>query len=141
LKKLGKPKRIIIHCSDSEWGTVEVVRQWHRERGFDDIGYHFLITNGKISTKRTLIALDGAVCLGRSLDYQGAHTYGFNKDSIGICLIGVKHFTEEQLFACRELIADLLNMYPSITEVKGHRDYDSKKTCPNFDVLRMVVGE
>ena len=141
MKKLGKPKKIIIHCSDSEWGTVEAVRSWHLERDFDDIGYHFVILNGRITTKRTIIASDGAVCPGRSLDYQAAHTFGHNKDSIGICLIGVKNFTEEQLYSCKELITDLLSIYPSITEIKGHRDYDNKKTCPNFDVLRMVVGE
>ena len=26
-------ERVIIHCSDSKWGTAEIIRQWHIERG------------------------------------------------------------------------------------------------------------
>ncbi|MBD3170155.1 MAG: N-acetylmuramoyl-L-alanine amidase, partial [candidate division Zixibacteria bacterium] len=36
---------IVVHCTDSAWGEVEEIRRWHRTRGFDDIGYHYLICN------------------------------------------------------------------------------------------------
>ena len=39
-------KKVIIHCSDSDFGTASVIDGWHKERGWDGIGYHYVITNG-----------------------------------------------------------------------------------------------
>ena len=139
MRNLGKPKKIILHCSDSEWGTVEIIRKWHvEERGWDDVGYHFIILNGALRPKLTVLSMDGQIQVARDLQYQGAHTKGHN-DSIGICLIGVKWFTDAQIASAKKLILDLAEQYPSIKEVKGHCDYDDNKTCPNFDVLRTVL--
>ena len=34
-------KKIILHCSDSEYGTASLIRKWHtEERNWSDIGYH-----------------------------------------------------------------------------------------------------
>jgi len=45
--------RVFLHCSASDvpaHDNVETIRAWHVARGFDDIGYHFLIhKNGDIS--------------------------------------------------------------------------------------------
>ena len=41
------PNKIIIHCTDSGWANLATVDSWHRQRGFDEIGYHFLILNGE----------------------------------------------------------------------------------------------
>ena len=38
---------IVIHCTQTPPGMdvdVDKVTQWHKERGFDTIGYHYLIT-------------------------------------------------------------------------------------------------
>ena len=40
------PDRITIHCSDSEWGNADVIDEWHKKRGWDGIGYHYVILNG-----------------------------------------------------------------------------------------------
>lgn len=48
----------------------------HIRRGFCDIGYNFLIGD------------DGYIYEGRGWGVFGAHTYGFNCDSIGVGLIG-----------------------------------------------------
>ena len=54
-------KFIIVHCSDSSWGDVPVINDWHRQRGFDapggvPCGYHFVIRNGFRPSKVLWIA-------------------------------------------------------------------------------------
>ena len=71
--------KIIVHCSASPEGknfSVSEIRRWHLQRGFADIGYHFVIY------------LDGSVHVGRPLHKSGAHCKGQNKNSIGICYVG-----------------------------------------------------
>lgn len=64
-------------------------------RGWDDIGYNFLVGG------------DGNVYEGRDWDRLGAHTLGYNVRSIGIAFIGtfieVKP-PEHQLIAAQQLI-------------------------------------
>lgn len=77
---------IIIHCSATRAGQdlrAKDIDRMHRARGFNQIGYNFVID------------LDGTVENGRPLSIDGAHcnTKGFsglsyNKHSIGICYIG-----------------------------------------------------
>ena len=68
-----KINKIIIHCSatppsmDVDANTVD---EWHKQRGWSGIGYHFFV-------KR-----DGQIELGRPLEKSGAHTKGHNKNSI-----------------------------------------------------------
>lgn len=66
----------IIHCSDSTFGDVAEIRRWHIARGFNDVGYHFVIRR------------DGEVEMGRTLETIGAHCKGHNTNSIGTCLVG-----------------------------------------------------
>lgn len=71
------PTRIVIHHSATLPGVaLEEIRQAHLDRGFDDIGYHYLITQ------------HGEVLRGRPEHIQGAHAFGLNLDSIGICCVG-----------------------------------------------------
>ena len=75
--------KIILHCSDSDYPhqDAEWIDKIHREeKGWDMIGYHFFIT------------FDGAIQQGRDLQMIGAHCYGHNQDSVGICLAGRKKF-------------------------------------------------
>ena len=68
--------RIIIHCSATREGqdvSVDTIRRWHEDRGWSDIGYHFVI------------GIDGTIHRGRDIDKIGAHTYRHNLDSIGVC--------------------------------------------------------
>lgn len=77
---------IIIHCSATRAGQdlrAKDIDLMHRARGFNQIGYNFIID------------LDGMVEEGRPLTIDGAHcnTKGFsdssyNRHSIGICYIG-----------------------------------------------------
>ncbi|MEM7200282.1 MAG: N-acetylmuramoyl-L-alanine amidase [Planctomycetota bacterium] len=126
---------LVIHCSATSPSMdigVEEVRQWHLERGWADVGYHFVIRrNGNIER-------------GRDEDRPGAHAgAAINKISLGICLIGgsseenikiaENNFTDEQWATLAELIAALEEAYPN-GKVIGHRDIKPSKACPSFDV-------
>lgn len=141
---------IIIHCSATKpsWfaGRTSVeklqeIRRWHVEqRGWSDIGYHFVIDR------------DGTVLEGRPVERQGAHVSGHNKTTIGVCLIGglrddgtssahdsfLDNFTQKQRAAVLDLIDDLMNAHPGIKRVVGHNAY-AAKDCPCFQVSDFLV--
>jgi hypothetical protein len=78
---------IIIHHTATTFGNAAIVTRWHIDRGFDEMGYDFLIGNGTNSG-------DGQVEVGTRWPKQkwGAHTQSadnrFNLYGIGICLVG-----------------------------------------------------
>lgn len=126
-------KYIVIHCTDTEPRMsidVETIRQWHFARGFEDIGYHFLIMP------------DGIICKGRSLEYVGAHCQGLNRKSIGIAYVGGRlgcsnHDTRTRLqkLSICTLVCQLVKEYPTIEKLIGHHDFNNRRLCPCFDVL------
>lgn len=137
---------IVVHCAATRpawWATrtlnqkVKEIRRWHVEdRGWSDIGYHYLIDR------------DGKVAEGRSLSRTGAHVRGHNTGSIGICLFGghgsnendafSENFTPEQDRALRKLIADLRTRFPTIRKISGHNEY-AAKACPGFRVSQWLA--
>ena len=132
-----KKKFIILHCSDSEWGDRDVINNWHKQRGWSGIGYHFVILNEKPKYKLTIKALNGSIEQGRNIDTPGAHALGYNHNSIGICLIGKKSFTAEQILSTIRLVSDLMDMYNiPVENVLGHYETPKSngKTCPNIDM-------
>ena len=124
-------KYLIVHCSDSPQGRgdgAKEIHQWHKEKGWAGIGYHFVITEG------------GEIQHGRPTFWAGAHAYGYNKKSLGICLIGKGEYTEEQYNTLRGLLKTLKRQFPN-SSLAGHRDLDDKKDCPLFDVRSWFKGE
>lgn len=143
---------IVIHCSATRAGQdikASDIDKWHKERGFKEIGYHYVID------------LDGTVEVGRALPKDGAHcntagTSGvqYNKHSIGICYVGgldadgnpADTRTDAQKASMNELVWRLYDKFP-IKEIIGHRDASPDKNgdgeitsnewikmCPCFDV-------
>lgn len=138
---------IIVHCSDSEWGTAREIRKWHLQKGWKDIAYHFVILNGKVFSGTDFPFLNGSVECGRELDGNafiednevGAHTLGYNATSVGICLVLKQAPTIEQLDALKGMLLDLCRRWKIPPEnILGHRETESGKaegkTCPNFDM-------
>lgn len=151
---MKKIDAIVIHCTASRPGVdlraIDIDRDHRMNRGFAMIGYNFVVD------------LDGTVEVGRPLSMDGAHcnTKGlsglsYNKHSIGIVYVGgLDRFghpadtrTDAQKVALADLVYQLLEQYPDIVEVIGHRDAspdangDGKitknewvKQCPCFDV-------
>ena len=127
-------KNIILHHSDSLYGNAAIITTWHIARGFRNIGYHFVILNGKISSACELKGFDGGIETGRGLDEEGAHTLGAN-EHFGICLIGKSgKFSNKQIESCRQVI-QMLKLKYDIGTVKQHSDYDpvNKSFCAGFD--------
>ena len=137
---------IVIHCAATRPSMdigADEIRVWHVEdRGWNDIGYHFVIRR------------DGTVEKGRPITVQGAHVRGHNKNSIGICLVGGwssttkdlfhENFTLAQenalIFLLRQVIGVVENAQIihniSVTtklEIAGHNQF-ANKACPGFDV-------
>jgi len=130
---MRKINKIIIHCSATPEGrnaTVKEIDRWHRDRGFSQIGYHWVIY------------LDGTIHKGRDESLAGAHTVGHNADSIGVCYVGgvdkqmkpKDTRTPTQRIALKELIKNLQERYPGAT-IHGHNEF-AAKACPSFDVRK-----
>ena len=124
--------KIILHCSATREGqdiSTETIRGWHvNERGWSDIGYHYVVL------------LDGTVDKARPVERQGAHVRGHNKGSIGICYIGgcdadmnpKDTRTDLQKESLTELMSYLMDSYEDAT-LHGHNEFSSK-ACPSFNV-------
>ncbi len=135
---------IVVHCAatppDRDVGVAEI-RRWHLDKGWLDIGYHYVIRR------------NGDIELGRLAHVMGAHVgkripgrrhLRYNHVSVGVCMAGgvaadVKtpedNFTAAQWLALRNIIDALLEEHPD-AKVVGHRDLDNRKACPSFDVAR-----
>lgn len=137
---------LVVHCSDTratkDIGVAEI-RAMHRQKGWADVGYHYVIRR------------DGTVEKGRLDTTPGAHVLGHNSRSLGICMVGGglgaiapkrDGFTGEQYAALKALLTRLRAEHPT-AEILGHRDLspdlnrDGKitpnewvKECPTFDV-------
>lgn len=127
---------IIVHCTDTPSGmdvTAAQVTQWHREKGWRTIGYHYLVR------------LDGTIEKGRPSSQPGAHCYGHNAHSIGVCYVGGRdeNFktadtrTRAQKDSLLKLLTNLTRMYRC--RIHGHRDY-AAKDCPCFDASKEYKG-
>jgi len=147
-----KIEKVFVHCSASRWGNSLVIDEWHKARGFDKIGYHFVISNGLYqgNQKTRFSFANGSIEAGRSVDSIGAHTVGFNQNSLGICLIGDKVFTKEQIETLYNMIVALKNQLGTFTFSNVHGHYEAgllnpkfavQKTCPNMpmDKFRLVL--
>lgn len=150
-------KYLIIHTSDSKWGSVDAIREWHtlpspKGRGWSDIGYHYAITNGYLTYKdlknlKPDSAADGKEWTGRDIDKDGnvdeeigAHCLGYNDKSLGICLVGSDgKYTEKQIEQLYATCLRLMTRYDiPVTNVLGHYETESGKmegkTCPDTDM-------
>lgn len=138
---------IVIHCAATKATAdigVKEIREWHvKQRGFKDVGYHYVIRR------------DGTRELGRPSWAVGAHAEGHNATSIAICLVGgapaddprtsenetltqgENNFTPEQMETLFESVATLKGgIYPG-AEVVAHTDFPGvDKACPCFDVKK-----
>lgn len=149
---MRKINEIILHTSATRpdwmqgkttWAKRQEIKRWHvQDRGWSDIGYHYLIDR------------DGTVVNGRPVIRAGAHVRGHNAHSIGICLLGGRggtkddkfydHYTEAQMKSLKELIAKLRKDFPEIEKnITGHNQY-ANKGCPCFYVphyLTKLIGQ
>ncbi|MFV0554834.1 MAG: N-acetylmuramoyl-L-alanine amidase [Mangrovibacterium sp.] len=129
---------IIIHCAATRQGLdfrASDIDLWHRQKGWEGIGYHFVIL------------LDGTIEQGRPMSKVGAHCYGHNEHSVGLCYVGgldaednpMDTRTPAQQESLHRLLFCLGRCFPDAT-VHGHNEF-SCKACPCFQVSEMLVAD
>jgi hypothetical protein len=139
-------KWIVIHHSATPTGSMSFFDKEHKAKGWDGVGYHFVIGNGTETG-------DGQIEVTQRWPLQkwGAHAKTidnrFNEHGIGICLVGnfdVERPSPQQMRSLARLIAHLSQTYRiSPQNVVGHRD--TKPTdCPgrfvNIASVRSAAG-
>jgi N-acetyl-anhydromuramyl-L-alanine amidase AmpD len=140
---------IVVHCTATrpEWQSdqtteakVAEVKKWHTDKGWSDVGYHYLIDR------------NGVIVEGRPVERAGAHAKGYNATSIGVAIFGghggtandefEENFTDAQDRSLRRLIAQLRMEFPNITQIVGHNDLpDVTKACPTFRVNKWIAQD
>lgn len=130
---------IIFHCTATPEGkdyTVDDIRAWHKERGWSDIGYHYVVYR------------DGRVMLGRPVGQIGAHVEGHNTGTIGVSYVGGVSAdgktakdtrTPAQRSSLLWLGQQLAAKHRGVRKVSGHNQY-AAKACPSFSVPRDALG-
>ncbi len=111
--------RIILHHAAIANCTADDIDRWHKNKGYSKIGYHFFVTK------------DGDIYRGREENMIGAHAYGANYNSIGICAEG--NFQNEKMNdiqknSLKELVSYLKQKY-NIDKVEGHSGVNAT-ACP-----------
>lgn len=149
---------IVVHCAatraDMDIGLKEI-RQLHMQKGWSDVGYHYIIRR------------DGSIEKGRTDTTPGAHAKGYNMYSLSVCLVGgcnmsgpvatptadkwysdyvfqaraENNFTKAQFISLQKILTDLQAAHPN-AEILGHRDLPGvNKGCPSFDVRGWLHDE
>jgi N-acetyl-anhydromuramyl-L-alanine amidase AmpD len=137
----GAVDTIWVHCSATkpDWmaghslaSKVSEIRRWHLALGWRDIGYHWIIDR------------DGKIAPGRPETQEGSHVRGYNRKSLGVCLLGghgsaatdafEENYTAAQKAALIQLVADIKTRTP-ITAIRGHNEV-AAKACPGFTVAK-----
>ena len=138
--------KIIVHCDASEdsyptsylkllhtlpedfkieWGGSQVSC-----KGWEDVAYHYIIEQ------------PGNIVEGRPINKIGAHCYGQNRKSVGICVRGLRKFTHAQKTSLWHLVdhlTDKFNLDPR-EDVYPHNHFNKNKSCPNFNLPDFYKG-
>ncbi|MFH0762426.1 MAG: N-acetylmuramoyl-L-alanine amidase [Candidatus Omnitrophota bacterium] len=124
---------IVIHHSATEEGNAFFFHKSHRVKGWNSLGYHFVIDNGTIGKKdgnieaspRWIKQQNGAHCKAGQMNYKG----------IGICLVG--NFDKEQVSEAQlnylVYLVGILRQYYNVPlkNIIGHSQAPGAKTnCP-----------
>ena len=136
-----KWKYIVIHHSATDEGSSLYFDKYHQGKGWEGIGYHFVIDNG------TKEKQDGQIEVSPRWIKQenGSHcrTSNMNEKAIGICLVGNfnrEYVSSKQLDALVYLVNILRKYYKiPIKRMIGHNQVLGARTeCPgkNFPWLR-----
>lgn len=125
-------ERVFLHCSASDDENlvgvhmVDEIRRWHRDRGWSDVGYHFLID--KL----------GGLFPGRDPDLTPAAQKGHNAATLAIMVHGLTDFSNTSLTALQTLCGDINEAYHGRISFHGHKEV-TNKDCPVFDYKNILV--
>jgi len=124
---------IVVHHSATDRGSARTFDRYHKDKGWDELGYHFVIGNGSETP-------DGMIEVGARWNKQkhGAHCKTadnyFNEHGIGICLVG--DFTKSRPTARQMAALERLTAFLCATchippdHVVTHGAVTRKTACP-----------
>lgn len=128
MEHLKEIRFLVIHHSQRDKDCMEFIKVRHKQkRGWEDIGYHYIIEK------------NGNLKKGRDEKFMGAHVKGYNQNSISICLIGnldENSSTKKQFKTLIKFLKKKMKKYDIPNErIVGHREFPNvKKTCPGIFV-------
>lgn len=135
IPNLPNPIWIIVHHEAGN-SSFNGVNEYHKQK------WGFKSSLGFYCGYQYFIEFSGKTYQARLDNEEGAHTVGFNKCSIGICLQGntdLKDITEWQKIALKKLI-DKKKLEYVITnnKIEGHRHF-SNTACPGERAYRWLI--
>ena len=130
---------IVLHHSGNlgEKDPKKIEHLHMDKRNWDDVGYHYLIKP------------NGEIFEGRKIYNKGSHVGGANTGKIGVLLMGDYDeqwwdfddtLSESHISSTNALIKTLVNNFPKIRMLGGHREYlpDKGYTCPGNLIMDIV---
>lgn len=124
---------VVVHHSALSLsdGPIKIQKLHFDQKGYADVGYHFLVDEV------------GKVYEGRKINVRGAHTGGYNTGTIGVVLLGNFELAappNRQLHSAKDLIRLMIAQY-GITHLAGHRDFQPDETvCPGAYLEPLLPG-
>jgi hypothetical protein len=139
-----RPTRVTIHHTDGRQTMTEAetaaevrsIQSFHmgRERGWNDIAYHFLIDGA------------GRVVEGRPAEVLGSHVLAANENNIGIAMMGdfeKIHPTRAQVESLTRLVSYLAVKYKQDPSAQGfvqpHQHYGNTD-CPGRNMMTIFAA-
>ena len=125
---------LVLHHSvvwaGNDLATVRDVQRLHRgDRGWADIGYHYLVGR------------NGTIYAARPLNVRGIHVAGHNTGSVGVCLLGNfvnESLTEEQRTSTLLICQWLTLLLTKMTHLAGHREFNPETQCPGDNLIEFL---
>ncbi len=148
-----RPWRYVVlhHSGQASGDTASIDRNHLLERGWEGIGYHFVIGNGQpMALGRIDATWRWRTQVGGAHAGTGAKAQPFDEAGIGICLIGdYRQVGPDPAVEARlaDLCALLVTQIPtlSVNRIIAHREVPGKQTdCPgrvDLQRLRYLVRE
>ena len=130
---------IQVHCSATKPSMdigAETINQWHLDRGWSGIGYHYVVRK------------DGTVELGRPIAKDPAGIKGHNSNAVAVCYVGglaedgsseFDALPEVQYEALVALIKHIHAQIPN-AEIVGHSEL-AAKDCPCLDMDKLRAAD
>lgn len=122
-------KEVHLHHTATNYKShdnIDIIRKWHKEKGWSDIGYTYFIDSR------------GGLHLGRPIEKAPASIKGRNNYAIAIALSG--SFKEKNLLPSEEQVETIVNLLKNlmaifdleVSDIYGHREL-AITICPGFN--------
>ena len=131
MRNQGRVETLVVHHSASPLTTKATdIKQWHLAKGWEDIGYHFIIEADPVR-----------LVYGRRPWEVGAHAPP-NTGRLGLCIVGDNtkmgsFWTADQIRAAQSLIESIRLVYSGI-QVVPHKKV-RKTECPGREIGDLLL--